>query len=174
MTSVEYRQDNVRSSELETRLSSNAESLYKVVDTTMLRLPSSSSSTPLHAFSDFFFLKAKHLKGCRKKFQFPKGTTIRLPRSSEKACSFAHGEVCFYEAAFLCSLHFPIHPFIMQLLSNFQIASSQLAPNPRRTIISCMSIWMSACEGDMITLNEFLYLYYLKPSTHYGYFELLL
>ena len=27
-------------------------------------------------------------------------------------------------------------------------------------------------KGDMITLNEFLYLYHLKPSTHYGYFEL--
>ena len=25
----------------------------------------------------------------------------------------------------------------------------------------------------MITLNEFLHLYRLKPSTHYGYFELL-
>ena len=25
----------------------------------------------------------------------------------------------------------------------------------------------------MITLNEFLYLYHLIPSTHYGYFELL-
>ena len=36
-----------------------------------------------------------------------------------------------------------------------------------------MSIWMSTCNGDMITLNEFLFLYLLKASTHYGYFELL-
>ena len=36
-----------------------------------------------------------------------------------------------------------------------------------------MSIWVSTCERDMITLNEFLYLYRLKPSTHHGYFELL-
>jgi len=34
-----------------------------------------------------------------------------------------------------------------------------------------MSIWVSACDLDMITLNEFLYLYYLKPSIHHGYFE---
>ena len=32
---------------------------------------------------------------------------------------------------------------------------------------------MSACDGEMITLNEFLFLYRLKASTHYGYFELL-
>ena len=32
---------------------------------------------------------------------------------------------------------------------------------------------MSACDGEMITLNEFLFLYHLKASTHYGYFELL-
>ena len=36
-----------------------------------------------------------------------------------------------------------------------------------------MSIWVSSCDGDMITLNEFLHLYLLKASTCYGYFELL-
>ena len=36
-----------------------------------------------------------------------------------------------------------------------------------------MSIWMSACDGEMITLNEFLFLYRLKAFTYYGYFELL-
>ena len=36
-----------------------------------------------------------------------------------------------------------------------------------------MSIWVSAHDGDMITLNEFLHLYRLKPFTHYGDFELL-
>ena len=34
-----------------------------------------------------------------------------------------------------------------------------------------MSIWVSACDLDMITLNKFLYLYYLEPSIHHGYFE---
>ena len=36
-----------------------------------------------------------------------------------------------------------------------------------------MLIQVSIHDGDMITLNEFLYLYCLKASTHYGYFELL-
>ena len=173
MTTVEYRENDVRSSELETGLSSNAESLCKEVDMAVSKFPSSSSSTPLHALSEFCSLKEKHLKGFRKRFQFPKGTTLRLPCSNEKACNFTHEEVCFYEAAFLCGLHFPVHPFVMQLLSNFQIAPGQLVPNAWRTIISYMSIWMSACEGDMITLNEFFHLYLLKPSTHYEYFELL-
>nr|POF14707.1 hypothetical protein CFP56_34191 [Quercus suber] len=61
----------------------------------------------------------------------------------------------------------------MQLLNEFQIAPGQLVPNAWRTIISCMSIWMSACNGEMISLNEFLFLYHLKASTHYGYFKLL-
>ena len=39
--------------------------------------------------------------------------------------------------------------------------------------MSFMSIWMSAYEGEMITLNKFLHLHRLKLSTHYGYFELL-
>ena len=46
MAIIEYREDDVRLSELETRLSSNAESLSKVVDTTASKLPSSSSSPP--------------------------------------------------------------------------------------------------------------------------------
>ena len=55
-------------------------------------------------------------------FQFPKGTSIRLPCLGEKACSFAHGEVCFYEANILCGLRFPIHLFILHHLNEFQIA----------------------------------------------------
>ena len=39
--------------------------------------------------------------------------------------------------------------------------------------MSCMSIWVFACDRDMITLNKFLYLYCLRPSIHHGYFELL-
>ena len=37
-----------------------------------------------------------------------------------------------------------------------------------------MLIWASVHDRDMITLNEFLYLYHLKPSIHYEYFELLI
>ena len=54
MTSTEYRRDDVRSSELETGLSSNAEPLYMEVDIVVPKFPSSSFSTPLHAFSKFF------------------------------------------------------------------------------------------------------------------------
>ncbi|KAL0003073.1 hypothetical protein SO802_016854 [Lithocarpus litseifolius] len=93
MFTIEYREDDVRLSELETGLSSNAESLCKVVDIATSKMTSSSSSPPLHALSEICSLKEKHLNGFRKRFQFPKGTSIRLPHPSEKACSFAHGEV---------------------------------------------------------------------------------
>ena len=113
------------------------------------------------------------MKSIRKRFQFPKGVSIRLSRPNEKACTFAHDEVSFYKATFSYGLRFPIHPFIMQLLSALNVAPGQLVPSACRTIIGCMSIWVSVHDGDMITLNEFLYMYRLKPSTRYGYFELL-
>ena len=147
--------------------------MSKVVDTAISKLPSFSSSCPFHALSKSCSLKESHFRGFRKSFQFPKGTFVRLPCLGEKACNFAHGEVYFYEANFLCGLRFPVHPFTMQLLNEFQIAPGQLIPNAWRTIISCMPIWMLACNGEMITLNEFLFLYRLKASTHYGYFKLL-
>ena len=128
---MEYREDDVRSIELEMGLSSNAESLSNVVDIVASKLPSSSSSPPLHALSETCSLKESYLTRFRKRFQFPKGTCIRLPQSSEKACSFAHGEVCFYEADFLCGLHFPVHQFVMQLLHTFQIALVNLSLTPK-------------------------------------------
>ena len=68
MDTVQYRVDDVRSSELETGLSSNAESLSKVVDTIVSKLPSSSSSRPLHALSESCSLKESHLTGFKKRF----------------------------------------------------------------------------------------------------------
>ena len=140
MTTIEYRVDDVRSGKLETRLSFNAESLSKAVDTTTSKLPLSSSLPSLHALSESCSLKERHLNGFRKRFQFPKDTSVRLPCLGEKACNFAHGEVCFYEADFLYGLRFPVHLFIMQLLNKFQIAPGQLISNAWSTIISCMSI----------------------------------
>ena len=96
----------------------------------------------------------------------------RLPYTSEKACSFAHREVSFYKATFSYGLRFPVHPFIHHLLSNLNITPGHLVPNAWRTVVGCMAIWFIVHNGEMITLNEFLFLYRLKPSTHYGYFEL--
>ena len=140
MATIEYLVDDVRSSELETGLSSNVESLSKVVDTAASKFPSSSSLCSLHSLLESCSLKERHLNGFRKRFLFPKGTSVRLPCLGEKACNFAHGKVCFYETSFLCGLRFPIHSFIMQLLIEFQIAPGQLVPNAWRTIISCMFI----------------------------------
>jgi len=82
------------------------------------------------------------------------------------------GEVCFYEATFQCGLRFPVHPFIMELLNNFNIALGQLMPNSWRIVINCMEIWLAVIEGDMIRVDEFMYLYHLKESKEYGYYEL--
>ena len=132
-----------------------------------------SSSILFHALSESCFLEMRHLKSIRKRFQFPEGVTIRLPRPNEKACTFAYGEVSFYKATFSCGLRFLIHPFIMQLLSTLNDAPSQLVPNAWRMIIGWMSIWVSIHDGGIINLNEFLHFYRLKPFTHYRYFELL-
>ena len=62
-TTIEYRDDDVRLSELETGLSSKAESMGKEVDTAMLKPPPSSSSTPLHALFRVLFFEKKTFEG---------------------------------------------------------------------------------------------------------------
>ena len=84
-------------------------------------LPSTSALSPFfHALKEKCTLKVDVFNN-RDRFQFLEKTRAGLPRKGEKACAFAHGEVYFYEAAFLCGLRFPVHPFIMELLHHLNI-----------------------------------------------------
>ena len=167
----------IRSSDLETGLSSNAGTAETDIDTaTSIPTSSHPSVSPpprsFHALKEKCSLNEETLGRFRDRFQFREETRIRLPRSGEKSCAFAHGEVCFYEATFLCGLRFPIHPFIMDLLHYLNIAPRQLMPNSWRIVISCMVIWTIIADKDMITLNEFIHLYRLKESKEFGYYKL--
>ena len=44
-------------------------------------------------------------------------------------------------------------------------------PNSWRIVISCMVIWTTIADEDMITKNEFVHLYHLKESKEFGYYE---
>ncbi|KAK9993613.1 hypothetical protein SO802_023316 [Lithocarpus litseifolius] len=60
----------------------------------------------------------------------------------------------------------------MELLGCFGIAPGQLMPNSWRIVVSCIGIWLAATEGDMIRVDELVYLYHLNESKEYGYYEL--
>ena len=161
----------VRSSELDTGLSSSDKAVE--VDTAISASsslnPLSSSPTVLrafHALKEVCSLDEDTLFRFRDRFQIPDDTRIRLSRSGEKACTFNPGEVCFYEAALLSGLRFPVHPFIMELLHNLGIAPGQLMPNSWRIIVSFLEIWMIVMERDMIKVDELLDLYRLKELLH--------
>ena len=168
----------IRSSDLETGLSSSAGTDGVRIDiVTFIPVSSQPSISPpprsFHALKEKCSLNEETLGRFRDRFQFPEKSRIRLPRSGEKSCAFAHGKVCFYEAAFLCGLKFPVHPFIMELLHYLNIAPRQLMPNSWKIIISCMVIWTTIADGDMITLNEFIHLCRLKESKEFGNYELM-
>ena len=80
--------------------------------------------------------------------------------------------VCFYESAFVCGLRFPVHPFFMELLDHFGIAPGQLMPNSWRILVNCMGIWMAATNGGILKVDELVYMYRLKESKEYEYYEL--
>ena len=128
-------------------------------------MPSSSQPSPsrksqsFHAFKEECTLNEDSLSRFRDKFQFPDKTRVRLPRLGENSYAFTHDEVCFHEAALLCGLRFPVHPFITKLLHHLNIVPRQLMPNSWRIVISCMEIWMIVTDRDMIRLEEFVHLY---------------
>ena len=156
----------VRFSELDTGLSFSGEPAEG--DTTV--------STPrevraFYALKEVCGLDADTVARFKDRFQFPERVRVRWPSDEDRAFHFFPSEICFYEAAFSCGLRFPVHPFIMELLDHFGIAPGQLMPNSWRIVVNCMEIWLAAI-GDMIKVSELVYMYCLKESKKYGYYEL--
>ena len=159
----------VRSSELEMGLSSNGSPMEAGGDTAV--------SAPhvvraFYALDEVCGLDAKTLSRFKDRFQFPDRVRVCLPSEEERACHFFLEEVCFYKATFLCGLRLPVHPFVMELLSHFGISPEQLVPNSWRIVVSLMGIWLAATDGDMIRVDELIYLYRLKAFKEHRYYEL--
>ena len=131
---------DVGSGDLERGASSNLGGEGTGADTAISAPSSSTVVRAFHAFKEKCSLKIEVFSKFKDSFQFPEGTRARLPKKDERACAFAHGEVCFYEAAFSCGLRFLVHPFIMRLLHHLNLAPGQLMPNSWRIVISCMVI----------------------------------
>ena len=159
----------VRSSELETGLSSS-DSPVEMEEDTAVSIPREVRA--FQALREACGLDDETLSRFRDRFQFPKRVRVHLPQGEERAYHFSPGEVCFYEAAFLCGLRFPVHPFIMEFLCHFDIAPGQLIPNLWRIVVSCMEIWLVVTEEDMIKVDKLVYLYHLKESKEHGFYEL--
>ena len=164
----------VRSSELEMGLSSSDNPIKAEGDSTASSPLSSGQREirPFHALREECALDTDTLFRFKDSFQFPEEVRILLLREREKACAFSPGEVCFYKAAFWCGLRFLVHPFIMELLNQFNITPGKLMSNSWRIVIRCMEIWMVVTEGNIIRLDEYVHLYCLKKSKEYRYYEL--
>ena len=156
----------VRSSELEIGMSSSDGPVEGDTTISAPRLVKA-----FYALEEVCGMDADTVARFKDRFQFPERVRVRRPSSEDRACHFFPGEVCFYEAAFTCGLRLLVHPFVMELLGYFGIAPGQLMPNSWRIVINCMEIWLAA-NGDMIKVSELVYLYHLKESKEYGYYEL--
>ena len=158
----------VRSSELETGLLSSSND--PVEGDTAVSNPREVRA--LYTLNEECGLDVDTLGKFKDRFQFPKRVRVRLPSKEERAYNFFPEEVCFYESSFACGLRFPVHPFLMELLDHFGIAPRQLMPNSWRIVVNCMGIWLAAMDRDMLRVNELVYLYHLKASKEYRYYEL--
>ena len=157
----------VRSSKLETGLSSSDN---LVEEDTAVSIPREVRA--FYALKEVCGLHTDTLGRFRDRFQFPEWVRVRMPSEEDRACHFFLGEVCFYKSAFVCGLRFPVHPFLMELLDHFGIAPRQLMPNSWRVLVSCMGIWLATTDGGMLKVDELVYMYRLKESKEYGYYEL--
>ena len=160
------RMAEVRSSELETGLSSGGDP--EGGDTTVF---APRVVRAFHALEEVCGLDDETVGRFKDRFQFPEHVHVRQPINEDRAYHFFPGEIYFYEAAFTCRFRLPVHLFIMELLGFSSIAPGQLMPNSWRIVVNCMEIWLSANE-DMIKVGELVHLYHLKESKEYGYYVL--
>ena len=160
------RKAEVRSSELETRLSFSGDPKGGDIAVSAPRVVRA-----FHALEEVCGLDDETVGKFKDRFQFPERVRVRRPANEDRACHFFPSEICIYEAAFTCGLRLPVHPFIMELLGFFGIAPGQLMPNSWRIVVNYMEIWLAANE-DMIKVGELVHLSRLKESKEYGYYEL--
>ena len=160
------RMSEVRSSELETGLSS---SNGPDEGDTAISIPRRFRA--FFALEEVCGLDTDTVSRFKDRFQFPERVRVHRPNEEDRTYHFFPSEVCFYEATFTCGLRLPVHPFIMELLGHFGIAPGQFMPNSWRIVVNCMEIWLAA-NGDMIKVGELVHLYRLKGSKEYGYYEL--
>ena len=85
----------VRSSELDTRLSSSDDLVEVVAD---IAASDPREIRAFHAFGEVCSLDDEMLSRFRSRFQFPDRIKVRLPHREERACHFLPEVVCFYEA----------------------------------------------------------------------------
>ena len=89
------RMAEVRSSELETGLSSSGDPEGGDTAVSALQVVRA-----FHALEEVYRLDDETVGRFKDKFQFPKRVHVRQPTNKDKACHFFPGEICFYEAAF--------------------------------------------------------------------------
>ena len=109
------REEGVRSSELETSLSTSED--HRALEATC-------PFTSHKAWGIRYALKEKDKKRKRDRFQFPSFVRIRIPDSDNRACHFYADKVCFYEVDFVSGRRFPSHPFVRELFFLFKLASA--------------------------------------------------
>ena len=124
-----------------------------------------------YALEEVYGLDADTVGRFKHRFQFSEWVRVRRPNDEDRDCHFFPDEVCLYEAAFTCGLRLPVHPFMLELLDHVGITPGQLMPNSWRIVVNCMEIWLVA-NGNMIKVGELIYLYHLKGSKEYRYYEL--
>ena len=111
------RMSEVRSSELETGLSSSDGPVEGDMAIFARRLVRA-----FYALGEVCGLDTDTVARFKDRFQFPEWVRVRQPSSEDQACHFFPGEVYFYEAAFTCGLRLLVHPLVMELLGYFGIA----------------------------------------------------
>ena len=113
----------VRSSELETRLSSSGDPVEGDI-----AVSTSREVRDFYALEEVCGLDVYTLGRFKDRFQFPEQVRVHLPSEEDRACHFFPRELCFYESTFVCGLKFLVHPFLMELLDCFVLLQGSLCP----------------------------------------------
>jgi hypothetical protein len=122
----------------------------------------SAESSVSSAFLDWrTILSAKDVSRLRKAYAIPDDVAIRIPGKNEGATPSPNNrEVAVYEAMFKAGLTLPLLPMMRELLTELNLAPSQVKPNAWVLLVSFCILWKTVLGlNEHPSAREFLAFY---------------
>ena len=96
---------------------------------------------------------------------------LEVPGPTDRVHCAPVGWLGIYEDSLKADLRFPFHPFVIRLMTEYNICSAQIAPNSWRIIIGFLSLCLLYKRNPTVNLFRACYSIKSHPGKDWWYFS---
>ncbi|GMN48526.1 hypothetical protein TIFTF001_017704 [Ficus carica] len=105
----------------------------------------------------------RYLAALRREFSIPDDVDLVVPGPNDLPSRPPSGHIALSAEYFRASLRLPLHPFLRQALTSFNVSPAQLNANAYRILVGCYVLW-AAKFSETLPLFAFQNLYRMKTA----------